>query len=868
MHLFNRLFHQRYPNENLRVSAEICSLVYSFDGEDRTAGTSELEFLANLAEKSSRELYRDVAELMKRGVVQARSVWRAVLPPAIANRLAKDALNSIPTDIIVNAFLLNGSERLIKSFTRRLGYLHDCEPATKIAKEWLKPDGWLGATNRNFNSLELAAFENIAPLAPEATLTMLERVSNENEGLKRLHNHAFIRLLRHLAYEAKLFQRSTRLLSKLALLEKPNTNDSGSARRTLSTLFHIFLSGTQAPEHIRAAVIDELISSSDKAEQELGTDLLEATLTTNHFWTSHTSPFGARPRDFGYRPTTSQEVVDWYRTYLAICTRTALFDKTVGARAKRVLANNLRGLWSIGDDFLDELEQSVVQIHSKEAWNEGWISVKGILHYDGKQMDKASLSRLKKLSKYLRPINLFDQARTYALSDNRLNFQLEESFDEEINYSDNWTKVREFTRQIGAEVAQDDTVFAELLPELVSNYNERLGVFGEGLADGCKDRKKMWDTLYQQLEKTTQEKRQITVLLGFLSSCATHDPKLYHSILNSLIEDEFLGQWFPYFQMTSEIDERGFERLYKALDEGKPNINSFERLAWGQHRTINDDDLASLVHKLISKEGGAKIAVKILSTRLHRQKGEKSITSQKLIEVSREVLLQFSYEEKSNAGSHADYKLAQIADVVLRRKEGIQSAIKLCQHLADGFKEYTIYSFYYPRLLSKLAQIQPYIFLDSFIGQDEYMFRRMMFGDLERADSPVNQIPENILIEWCEQNPEIRYPQMVSSMQMYSKPKGSEELSWHPILSIIFVKSPNIETVLSHLENEIYPMSWSGSRADAMAKRLPLLRKLFKHPNSKIQDWAVEQHQKLQIEVENQRAFELKENQERFERFE
>jgi hypothetical protein len=320
--------------------------------------------------------------------------------------------------------------------------------------------------------------------------------------------------------------------------------------------------------------------------------------------------------------------------------------------------------------------------------------------------------------------------------------------------------------------------------------------------------------------------------------------------------------------MTSKIDQRGFERLYKALEEDKSNINSFERLAWGQHRTINDDDLASLMHRLISKEGGAKVAVKILSTRLHRQKGEKPITSQKIIEVSREVLLQFSYEEKSNADSNADYELTQLANFALKGKEAIQSTIKLCQHLADGFKMYTIYSFSYPRLLSKLAQIQPHIFLDSFIGQDEYMFRRMVFDDLERADSPVNQIPENILIEWCEQKPEIRYPQIVSSMQMYTKPKGSDELSWHPILSIIFENSPNMKAVLSQLENEIYPMSWSGSRADAMARRLSLLGKLFEHPNLEIQAWAVEQYHKLQIAVEKERTLELKENQERFERFE
>jgi len=50
-------------------------------------------------------------------------VWRAVLPHAIANRLAALALQNIPKSTI-EAQLVNGpSARLLQSFSRRLGYL-------------------------------------------------------------------------------------------------------------------------------------------------------------------------------------------------------------------------------------------------------------------------------------------------------------------------------------------------------------------------------------------------------------------------------------------------------------------------------------------------------------------------------------------------------------------------------------------------------------------------------------------------------------------------------------------------------------------------------------------------------------------------
>jgi len=870
--LFDRLFRQRHdPNESLRASAEICSLVYSFNGEDITSATSELVVLAELAEKSSRELFRDVVKLRNRGLVQARSVWRAVLPHAIANRLAKDALDSMTAQTIANAFLSGGSERLIKSFSHRLGYLHDSAVAIEIAKTWLKPEGWLGAANCNLNPFGLAVFENVAPVVPKAALTMLERAGNESDSLEKLQPHEFIRILRHLAYDADLFQRSARLLSRLALLEKTDTNDSSSARRTLSTLFHIFLSGTYAPAQTRASIIDKLIESDIQEEQDLGINLLDAALQTEHFWTSHITTFGARSRDFGYHPKTNKEIVDWYRIFLATCTRTASLDVPISTKAKRILANHLRGLWSIGvsfsQEFLDELEHAAIQIHTQKPWNESWISINGIIRYDGERMGQKALSRLKQLSQQLKPASLLEQARVYALADERLSFDLEDDIDDDA--SDQWQRVQDTTRQIGARVAQDTMVFRELLPELVSNHHHRLIVFGEGLADGCEDRMGMWQALYRQTEDTPPEKRQIAVVLGFLTSCATRDPELYQSILDSLIKDKLLGKWFPYFQLTSKVDRQGVERLHKALDEGNVDIYSFRGLAWGRkHEEMDDDDLAMLIQKLSLKDDGIRVAADILSMRFHEEKGKPPKHSHHLIAVSREVLRRFPYENRQNRHEHSDYELARIANICLIGEEAAQSAKDLCECLANGFQEHRVYSIYYPHLLRQLALIQPNIFLNVFLGKDEYMFRRMTFGDFERADSPVNQIPEDVLINWCEQEPEIRYSLVVSSMQMYSKPKDSEELHWCPMLSIIFERSPNLQTVLSQLEKEIYPMSWSGSRADVMAKRFSLFDQLVEHSNPEIRDWAIAQKQKLEIAVQLERESELKENQNRFERFE
>lgn len=122
--LFRRLFEQRQrPEQELMSAAQALSLVYSFEGEDTSDGqNAELVHLGALVTQNAQEMFKHAAELEDRGLVQHRSKWRAVLPPAIANRLASMALRMIPPTALDACFVSKGRERLLRSFSRRLGY--------------------------------------------------------------------------------------------------------------------------------------------------------------------------------------------------------------------------------------------------------------------------------------------------------------------------------------------------------------------------------------------------------------------------------------------------------------------------------------------------------------------------------------------------------------------------------------------------------------------------------------------------------------------------------------------------------------------------------------------------------------------------
>ncbi|MBZ5609127.1 MAG: hypothetical protein LAP38_12770 [Acidobacteriia bacterium] len=256
--LFQRLFLQRHTHdESLYLAAQVCSLVYSFEGEDISdTDEAELVRLGRLIGKTPQDLYRSVAELKRRDLVQQRSVWRAVLPHAIANRLAATALQNVPYVEIEK--LLMTSKRLIKSFSRRLGYLHASKEAVGIVKKWLGSGGWLENVTR-LDDLGRAIFENVAPVAPEDVLAALERPllgPEDEEAAKRCKDYCD--LLRSIAYDAALFERCVALLVKILTTQDVESNTHRT--QLFVSLFHLILSGTHATIEQRVTIIKSLLA--------------------------------------------------------------------------------------------------------------------------------------------------------------------------------------------------------------------------------------------------------------------------------------------------------------------------------------------------------------------------------------------------------------------------------------------------------------------------------------------------------------------------------------------------------------------------------------------------------------------------------
>lgn len=242
--LFKRLFQQRHEHDpDLLLIAQACSLVYSFEGVKMQGEGAELPILAGLAGKPVQEVYAAVAELKRRDLLQERAAWRAVLPHAIANRLAALALQNIPAVTIAKALVTYASARLRRSFSRRLGYLDGCKEARALVEGWLAPGGML-ADIPNLAEDERTMLANVAPVMPNAVLEAIERALKDADHATLTESVHVVRLLRSLAYDAEQFERAVALLIKFAQAAGTEVALETDAAEIVPSLFHIVLSGT------------------------------------------------------------------------------------------------------------------------------------------------------------------------------------------------------------------------------------------------------------------------------------------------------------------------------------------------------------------------------------------------------------------------------------------------------------------------------------------------------------------------------------------------------------------------------------------------------------------------------------------------
>lgn len=831
--LFERLFQQRnQPNHDLLAASEELSLLYSINGED-TSDEGELARIGALRSVSAATLYAAFAELRQRGIAQVRGRWKAILPHAIANRLATYALQRISLSDF-DRFSASLTPRMQKSLSRRLGYLHDSHEAQVIVARWLQRDGALGdLVARGTDGFEILA--NIAPVAPEAVLAKLERELDGPNGATLLSptevtRWQWIRLIKALGYEPKMFETAAALLARF-LAAEPAGHNRDSACDAFAELFRLYLSGTQAPPEQRRAFVRLLANSGDADKRRCASVALNALLTAHHFNSSSSFDFGARSRDWGWHPKLNKDVWDWYDSAIDI----AVELSSVMPDARDTLACNVRSLWRIGAcyDALDRAASTFVKV---KPWIEGWIAFRTSLRLDGNAMPDPVRRRLQTVIQRLQPPDLLHQARAVVLNRASGSWDVAYGESDDGDVMKPWEKAAQMAQDIGRQLAQDAETRAGFLPELmVEPHANRAFECGRGLAEGASDLAEIWHEMVGHFETAEPKCRNATVLGGFIYEAHQRDAGYAESCLEAAIDNPALVRTLPFFQAQIGINEEGIARLRRAIGKGTLQAFDFRDIANGVVSDSPQEALSELLLDIAGLPDGVEIALDILHMRLYRDREAGQQRNASLIALGRNLLRSVDFSKKHTLN---DYRLHTVIQVCCVGSDGEGTARDVCAHILDAMKVSYLYPQELSHVLEALFETQPTAALDIFLLPAMAAGNRGLFDQDFGFGIPVESMGSAVLRQWADQDAATRYTLLGHAISMFRRETGNDEdCGISPLFLEMLEHAPDRRAFLGDLSTRFHPRSWSGSLAEILARRKTQLMTFRDSLHADVREW-------------------------------
>jgi hypothetical protein len=874
--LFQRLFWQRRePDRGLLRAAQACSLVYSFQSEPVTGEHAELPFLAAIAGQQAAETYQHIAELLRRDLVQRRGNWRAVLPQALANRLADRALQDTPYEIIHSQLLGDNTGRLAVSFTRRLSFLHHSEAAIEIAGKWLAPGGMLGDVP-TFDDRRRDMFQNVATVLPEAALAALERSHDHPNRVAIWAQHIY--LLSSLAYDPALFERSACLLATVAC-QCGHPWDRGQAARAFVSLFMIEYSGTHATVEQRLHVIERLLKSEQEDERNLGRSALDFLLTPLHTLQEESDnmaedrefAFGAHSRDYGYAPANHQEVRKWNSAALELIERLALSEGMLDLHS--LVSAHFVDLWN-WLQLYDQLER-LFRGYAEHGFSYvGWTACRRALGYAEHAPTDEGRLRLGVLAEMLKPITLEDRAKTLLFFSGSLGWDIAWVAEQESPVLDRSCAI---ARQLGEAVAADNSAFTAILPHIFggSQWSES---FGQGLANGSPDHRKTWDGLTRQLAHRDAERGQTKVLAGYIAELLEREPVLANDFLDETVDHAILRRHLLEWHSAGTLDERAAVRLMRALKHEDVPVQLYGLLS--KTRTLHQlrvDVLADLLPLIAEKPQGFLVALGILHERVFGNQGSPVDVGSELVDLGRKLLQKFS-----PFNSHNSSEVKWNVDILSLCLDA-ENAPQLTSDIVSRLKQISCselkYSAGAKALLTVLLERQPLAALDALFGDDEGEQQAgiQMLASINHPrgayvpdylDNPADVLGVDVVTSWCETNPQTRYPLAASIVSISQVHGEGRRRAWSRTAATLLTRARDPKAVLETFIDRLVSPASDDASSWELKGHLELLDSVQLPLSCELVGLLREARVRLSAELETKRALEARNSALWDERFE
>lgn len=856
--LFERIFWQNgQKNDVLHKAAEVCSLVYSFSVQRPVEGVDELGVLARLCGMDRMELYRNVNLLLKRQLVQERGFWRAVLPHALANRLAKEALKNIPVDTISHE-VKHGSGRMLRSFSKRLSYLDDSEEARAVFSHWLEIPP-MTAPNK-WDQVCQYRLEDAVAVVPEKVLSYLEGLFKSKGGsclLDGFQEQMLVDVLLHLAYEEKWFFRSMEILADIPL--------SQNSIQEAGKLFQVVHSRTMTPLAERLKFIRRMLHCAEGHYVAFGMVCLENGLHGRwRIWDYNRSrTFGMQQRDSGLMPSDQQEYKAWFGEVFSFIRQELIsLSPKLQRKVKGILGDQLQGFWMEG--HLDLLEMCCREFGGNGDWWQGWVSLEKIKRFAGKEQgetgscadgqgrgeEQESKGKQEKEETLKGLISLTEPKGAVA----RIACILQVcSFDLEWCFPGKGQIIEE-CRLAASFFASHPGQLTELFLELDRDYLTEGENFGRCLAEADGDKGMFNQFAFLWAEVKGFLDKDLSVPAGYLGEKYRQDKERTLALLEDLEKTEYASQAVRLSALLC-CSEEYLRHIVQLLSEGKIDLSCISGLRFSVADSImKEEGRLTFLMEISAAEGGASAALDIFEDYCHMLERRKLLLSEEAKEVGRLLIIKeiraYHLKENLKENRNVDYRLEGLIQRCFVQGEGSGDGCSACgrDSLGEGLGLYSRkhlrgqardlfaaikdsrvlreafrHSYSHSLMLSAAKE---YVedFLDIMVGEGEpdHDLQRDIGDDYGMSVNVMDHLNPSRVLLWADSSERrFRVAKLCSGFHIHEG-QGYQwtELAWK------LMETEDGPGILSIFAKKIPPDSWSGSRSKIVRERLGLLQRL------------------------------------------
>jgi hypothetical protein len=271
---------------------------------------------------------------------------------------------------------------------------------------------------------------------------------------------------------------------------------------------------------------------------------------------------------------------------------------------------------------------------------------------------------------------------------------------------------------------------------------------------------------------------------------------------------------------------------------------------------------------IASKPDGHDVAIEILNMRIFSERQEKRTIDPALIEAGRKLIQEFEF---TRLNRNEDHQISSIIKACFSGDDGARYASALCRKFKAAVAGRNIYAFDHDRLLQSLFKVQPVAVLNAFFSAapaDQRRGVQMLLDVSHHETNPIDFVPSEKLLAWCDVRPQERYPLMAQVVTLYAKNGDGPAAGWSVTALAILEESPDSIEILKQFVRRFRPTSWSGSRAVAMEAYLPLLQTLQSHVDPRVAQFARAEEGRLKKEIDEERKRETRDDKVSDERFE